>query len=640
VTSRLVLAIVLTILCGREALAGGEETPVPSALQQEIVITAARMEQERGRTGPTVSIVGPDDLEKRAVRLAAKGISVVAGAYVNMGGPPGSPTSLFLRGAGSNQTIVYLDGVQANDPTIGGQFNFYDLTVDNVERIEVLRGSASTLYGSDAIGGVVNVISRRGRGDPTFRGNLEVGSFGYWRVAAGGRGQVGPVDFSLDLSRLHIDNELPNNEFDDTTFAGTLGYEIIEGLRIELRGRYIDSAARDPWDFPFGLQIEEDPNIYRDRTTTLGAIGVRHDVTDRFSYRVDASLFVVDSRFENGPDAPGDPPEFVSESRGEITNVTAIGDYRDAELTEFLGGAALLGFEYEAQRSESEQESAFGPAPPIDRTVRNRALFGLLEATIVEDLFLSGGVRRDDNSFFGDKTTFSASGLYHLVSTGTRFRANYGEGFRAPTPVEFDDPFVGNPDLRPEESVSVDFGVEQDLLDGELNLTLTAFQLSVDDLIAWDFDTGRLENFRRTRTRGLEFAGQYAITPEILTRGWYTYQDPKNLDAPDGADAQLPGRPKWFGGGEVRYVAAQWWAALEVVTSDSFPAPVRITPEGDVRKSPGRKLLFALRGAWQINEIAAVTVAIENLFDYEYYEDVNRPDGLGRGLYVGLTLDF
>ena len=150
--TRWLLAVAITIYGAGVALADGEETPVASALQQEIVITAARMEQEMGRTGPTVSLVGRDEFEKRGVRIAAKGIAVVPGAYVNMGGPPGSPTSLFLRGAGSNQTIVYVDGVQANDPTIGGQFNFFDLTVDNVERIEVLRGSASTLYGSDAIG--------------------------------------------------------------------------------------------------------------------------------------------------------------------------------------------------------------------------------------------------------------------------------------------------------------------------------------------------------------------------------------------------------------------------------------------------------------------------------------------------------
>ncbi|MEN8150715.1 MAG: TonB-dependent receptor, partial [Planctomycetota bacterium] len=266
--------------------------------------------------------------------------------------------------------------------------------------------------------------------------------------------------------------------------------------------------------------------------------------------------------------------------------------------------------------------------------------FLLVELTFWQRLVLSGGVRYDDNSAWGSENTLSGSVLYHLEETGTRFRANYGEGFRGPKPTELHDPWVGNADLTPESSVSVDLGVEQSFLDGALTAEVTAFELSTEDLIAYDPATFLLQNYDETRTRGLETAVAWWATKELLARTWWTFQDPVDLNAAAGEDDQLPGRPKWFGGADVSWREDTWSVGIHFQASGEYPATPRITPDGDARKDAGRKLLMGLRGRVDVTENAAVTARIENLFDDDWYDDTARPSGSGLGFYLGAEIRF
>jgi len=630
------LCLVGTVFGGEHE--AGRDVP-RSALEEEIVVTTTRFERDLGSTGASVSVVTEADLRDRQVVGVSRAISIVPGAYTARGGPPGSPSSLFLRGAASNQVLVLLDGIALNDPTLGGQFNFYDLAVDNLESIEVLRGSASTLQGSEAIGGVVNMRTRRGRGEPTGRLRLEGGSYGYLRGVFSTQGRVDDVDFSVSLSRLNLENDLPNNRFGVTTVSGLLGWDIVPGLSVTLSGRYIDSDAQDPWAFPFGEQIETDDNIRRERTTGAGALTIRHDVSDDFTWTLTGSLLDVSSKLEDGPDAAGEPDELVSRSDAQVGTALLAGRWRTGIATE-TDLALRGGLEYESEQSETRSESLWGAAPDLDRTVRNTAAFLLAEVDWHRRLIVSGGIRRDDNSVWGGWTAGTASALYHHVETGTRFRANYGQGFRGPKPVELADPFVGNPDLTPEASESFDAGLEQHLLDSALVLSLIWFQLETEDLIAWDPGTGRLENFDETRTRGLETQLAWWPVKELLVRTWWTFQDPVNLSAEPGEEDQLPGRPKWFGGVDVSYRGEGWSAGADLIASGDYPDRVRITPDGTERKHPGEKLLIGLRAAFDLAPEVTLSVRIENLLDDDWYDDPTRPSGLGRGLYTGLEFSF
>lgn len=646
ILSRLLLAALVTLML-TGVLSAQDEEPArvaehpgsPGAVEDEIVILATRLDRALGNTGASVTVTTKEDFQARQTRQAGEALRPTPGAFL-ASGTPGAATSLFIRGAASNQTVVLVDGVQVNDPTLGGQYNFYDLGILNFSSMEVLRGSSSTLYGTDAMGGVVNFVTERGSGTPRARAELEGGSFGYYRALAGAIGAVGPLSFNIAGARLASENELDNDAFMSDTFAGSLAWQPLDNLLVSLSGRWIDSEKQDPWDFPFGPQIEEDDNIVRDRTTGLASLRVDHDVSDLFSWCLAGWLFDVRSDLNNGGDLPGDPDELDSTNIGKAWNVTGTVQFQFADVTDWLDVTTILGGEIENESSESRVTTNWGPQPDVDMTLRNRAAFALLELVTWDRFTLSGGLRRDKNSFYGYRTTGSASALYHLESTGTRVRANYGQGFRGPRPVEFSDPFVGNPDLKPESSVSVDVGVEQDFMGGDLVLGVTYFDLKIKDLIAWDPGTGVLENFRKAETTGLEFSMR--LRP---AKGWevlasFTAQDPRNESAEPGEERRLPGRPTRFGSGEVRYRSGVWFAGLTVYASDDYVGTGRITPDGDVRNHPGRKLLVALLGRVDITEDLAFTLRIENLLDYEWYDSEIAPNGLGRGGYLGIEARF
>jgi vitamin B12 transporter len=610
-----------------------------SVIEDEILILATRLSETIEKTGASVTVIDEEDLKARQVRLSGDGLRQVPGAYL-ASGSPGSATSFFIRGAASNQAVVLVDGVQVNDPTLGGQFNFFDLGIDNIQRAEILRGGSSTLYGSDAAGGVVNFVTRRGRGEPRALLEVEGGAYGYYRFLGGATGRAGPVDFSATFSRLHSRNDLPNDDFLVDTWAGYVAYELAEGLSVRLSGRYIDADKQDPWDYPFGDQIEEDDNLERERNTTLGALGIEHDVSDVFRWSLIGSIFDVNSLLTNGPDQDGDPIELKSRAEAQVRNVTGTVTGRFTDVADWLDLTGMLGGEYEDESSENRVTTAWGPSPDLDQTVRNRAVFVLGEAVLFDRLTLSGGLRRDKNSYFGYETTASGSALYQLKEWGTRIRANYGEGYRAPKPVEFADPYVGNPALSPESSVSIDIGVEQELFEGAAVLGATWFKLRTSDLIAWDSSTGLLENFDRARTTGVELTARARLSETVEVYAWLTMQDPRNLDAAAGEERRLPGRPKQFGGGEIRYHEGMWFAGLEVYASNDYPGTGKITPDGDHRNHPGRKLLIALRGRAELCEHVVLTARLENLLDYDWYDNESAPNGLGRALYVGLECEF
>ena len=579
-------------------------------------------------------------MKRRTTGILAAALKIVPGAYLAEAGAPGAPSSLFLRGAGSNQTLVLVDGVQVNDPTIGGQYNFYDLDLLNVERVEVLRGAASTLYGSDALGGVVNVVTRRGRGDPGFRVETEAGSYGHYHVAFSGEGATGDLDYSFGAGRDRWRNELPDQEFHSDGFSVSLGLDVAAGTRVELRTRHVDSSARDPWDFPLGEQIEADPNIERHRRTSLAALRLRQALGERIDLDLTASWFDVRSRFTNGPDVAGDPAELMSRSDAEVRTGTLTATWSPDLPVDEVSVRLLGGLEYEDEISESFSESPWGAGPEIDDTIRNRAGFFLLEVEALDRVVASGGVRRDRNSFFGGETTASASLLVSVPETATRFRANYGEAFRAPKPVEFSDPWVGNPDLTPEKAVSFDVGIEERLLDGDLVLGATAFRVRGRDFIAYDFETYRLENFSRVRVRGVELNASVVPAEGFLFRGFVTLQDPVKESAGPGEEERLPGRAKRFGGADLSWSEGDLSLGLSVIASDDYPGASRITPDGAHRDHPGRKLLVGLRAAYEVAPGARVFARIENLLDREWYDSENGPNGLPRGFYVGFRLDF
>ncbi|MHC4471322.1 MAG: TonB-dependent receptor plug domain-containing protein, partial [Planctomycetota bacterium] len=530
------LAVAAALLLGAPLAALSQET---TRLEEEVRVTATRIPKTTTSAGQSVTVITEERMWDRQVHESAEAIRVVPGVFVSKNGPPGSPTSVFLRGAASNQTVVLVDGVKVNDPTIGGQFNFYDLPVDNAQSIEVLRGSSSTLHGSEAIGGVVNVVTRSGMRSLGGRAALEGGYFGHARTSMAAWYGDKSAEFSGEISTASWNNDEAHNDFENESFAGRVSAATADGLHLNAVARLWKSEAEDPFDFPVGPQIERDSNIRRDRRTWLAKLELVQDATQGMGWSASASRFKVKSDFENRGDVKGDPDELKSDAEAFVQNYAGTVTFADVDpSTKSSGATALLGGEYEVEQSENETESSLGTSEIKDK-VRNKALFGQIDLAFGENLNLGGGYRHDRNSIFGKSGTWSATAIMYFPEEGTRIRGNFGEGIRAPTPVEFADPFVGNEDLEEERSTSYDLGWEQELYEGDLLVSVTWFRLDTRDLIAFDptsGTSGRLENVDRARTTGWELRGVVRASDEVDVSGFWTVQKPRNRSAKPGEE--------------------------------------------------------------------------------------------------------
>jgi vitamin B12 transporter len=649
-----------------------------SDLQDAIVVVAKRFEQPVSESVASVTRLGRDDIERRQATQVDDMLREVPGVQVVRDGPAGQFSRLFVRGAASNQTLVVIDGIPQNDATTGGGYDLNDLGTGAVESIEVLRGSYGVLYGSEAIGGVVDVTTRRGREEPGGFVRLEGGSFDTHREAAGVNGTADLLDFALSASNFHTHGERSRQTHRASDVTSRLGYEIDPELRLEWTGRYVDSKTESPFDFASSGVLPEDDNIRRRRETFSTGLGALWDPDPDFTVRAHASYLNVDSDFRNGPDAVElVDPDFTPGSGDEVRVLRKELDSRNDQTDTRLrldgtwragntfgwgapeeGGVALdvtAGGETLSQDSDSRTTFPDFAAPTsttqrIDDTARTKSLFAqadlrLPDAGSFAAALVTVGARNDDHSEAGDETSPFFGGRVDLVPTDTTFRASYGEGFRAPKPSELLDPFVGNLELTAETSESREIGIEQRLLDRRVVVGVTWFELEVEDLIAFDpdFSTperpfGALRNFGKARTRGTEWSGLADVGSGFTLRASYTRQDPEDRET--GLD--LPNRVRWFGSLGVAWEDGPFLVSLDGYFSRKLhdQGGEFTYPEPGERRRPGEMKLVNLAARWTFSEELTFFARVENLLDDDYVATPSSPAGPPLAVYVGAQWDF
>jgi vitamin B12 transporter len=315
----------------------GDTTSLP-----EIVVTATRYPVAADSVASTVTVLRGEDLRAQGIHFVADALRQVPGANVVSGGPFGSATSLFVRGGESDYVKVLVDGAPVNQP--GGFYDFGSLTTDNVDRIEVLRGPASVLYGSDAIAGVVQIVTRRGGDGLRLSAAGEGGSFGSarWEASALGGGEA--LDWSASLSRITSDGTYEfNNDYRNTVASARLGAALGDRTTVGLSGRYYDALYHFPTDFT-GAPV--DPNQFTTDETATFAL----DATHHFSETVDGQLLLARSDIENGFENPADPP--ADPATGSSDQVSTDRTSADARLRLRMpeGLEAFAGGTFEAER--------------------------------------------------------------------------------------------------------------------------------------------------------------------------------------------------------------------------------------------------------------------------------------------------
>ena len=535
-------------------LASSFATPNIAQAQQEtasseddvIVVTVNRRPQPLSQVGSSVSVISAATLEKSQQNFVIDALETIPGVAISQNGAFGGSASVSIRGAGGDRTVMLIDGVQLNDTSAtGGAYNFGTLDTYNIDRIEILRGPQSTLYGSDAIGGVINIITKTG-GDG-FGGKmfLEGGSFNTQRGGASIHGGDELFGYSLSASGVSTDGISSAEENDGNTerdglrsynFYGKITSELSENFRLEVMSRYSDNET----DFDSFGPVDGDE--------------VSH--VDEFSAVARGHLELLDGSFINTFSA-----EYSEIDRRNVSNGVQSYQARGSRLNfDYLGVYTVNsdftvsgGLQHERTRSNTLTDETF------DLT----SVFGELAFTGVDGLVLTGGGRYDDHKTFGNRSTFRVTGSYEFADTGTRLIANWGEGFKAPSVFQltYICGFCGatepNTDLNPEIAKGYELGVEQGLVDDRLTIGATYFNLKVDDAIGFDSLQGGYVNFAKTKSEGVEVRAEADVTDNIYISASYTYTDAQDLVA----QSPIPREP------EHRFTGTLDWAFTDEVAA-------------------------------------------------------------------------
>ena len=532
-------------------------------------------------------------------------------------GTAGTLTAVRLRGAEHGHTLVIIDGVKVNDPSSSGAiFNFADLLADDIERIEVLRGPQSGVYGSDAIGGVVNIVTKKGRGQATASLSAEGGFFGTGNVSAGIRGGGDGHDFSLNAAGLRTSgiSIAAGNEKDgyrNQTYSAKLGLRPGENLEIRLLGRYVKGH----------VETDNVPRDNDDRTDSDHAMG-----RSLLKY----SLLDGDWRHAFGAAMHRKRRTFINQWG------TSKYDGRKSRLdyeTNFFFETPAVADATHSVTFVAERETDSQTSGGASSDVTSHSYSGEYQVGFSDRLFLSGSVRHDDNERFDDTTTSRVTVAYVLDGSGTRFHGSYGTGIKNPTLSHLFGRWGPNPDLRPEKSKGWDLGVEQDLFERRLSMDITYFNSQPTNLIEWDqkgtadFSDDRYENLEGTsRIRGLEFSARTRPTKGLSLSAQYTYTDAKD---PDGG--LLPRRAEHIASLNLGYAFPDGKANVNL--------GIDYNGKQLNRKNNPVMLddftLVNLAAAYKVTERIEIFGRVDNLFDTDY-EEVPGYHTTGIGFFAGV----
>jgi vitamin B12 transporter len=502
--------------------AGGGTGPEAARRLDPLVVTATMVATPRERLGAAVTVVTGDTITQYNYDRIEDVFRDVPGVQVQTSGSPGKATSLSIRGGGSQRSLVLIDGLRTASPTLGAT-DIAEITIDSIERIEIVRGPQSTLYGADAITGVVNIITKKGQGPPSAGVWVEGGNYDTFREQANVQGALGGFNFNVTGSQFNTQGNLPHDDSAQTAFSGRIGYDLPWRGELSLIGRYSNLDLELPV-FSTAPTVF-DSNATNQLETGLYKLEYRQEILPRWTVTASVGQWFNDSHFRDTP-----PP-------GDVTTISQIDTSRVqgdvlSTLTIPKWNTLSLGWEY---RSESGRNVTTGTFPTtLSETLNTLAFFGQDEVSILDRLFLGGGLRWEDSNQFGTSLTGRASAALAVRETASTLRFAWGQGFRAPTINDLFFPGFGNPNLEPERSTSWEIGVDQRLWRDRLAFGATYFNQNFRDLIQFVFDPATSlfipENVGRARIRGVE---AYASFDPVQWLGFYVnymYLDSEDLD--------------------------------------------------------------------------------------------------------------
>jgi vitamin B12 transporter len=615
------------VLAAGASLCAAAPASAQDSLLPETVVSASREPLPSARVGSAVSVVTQRDLEIRQSLTAVDMLREVPGIAVSRSGSFGGQVDVRIRGAESNHTLVLIDGIKVNDPSLGQFFDFSQLPAGDIERIEVLRGPQSSIYGSESIGGVINIITKRGRKGLDVSGFTEAGSF---RTLAGGAGaRIGTEMLKAAFHWNHLqtggissaDRRNGNGEQDPfriNTFSGTATVTPSEYVEFSFAGR--SSKSLGHFDtFQDGFTIPCQPS------------GVCVAVDDRSFYkfeqlfgRADGTIKLFDGRLTNRTgitygwtqnDAVGDifPGVFLNKSRRrKIDNQTTL----RLDTPDLAEAEHRLTFLFEHERQSVLSSSAFGY---FEQAVTSKSYVGEYAVALWQRLFLTGSVRFDDNDFFQDRVTYRTTGAYVIREWDARLHASAGTGIKNPDLFQLFGRFPGftpNPNLKSEQSFGWDVGIEKTFWGRRATVDVTYFSSRLTDRIVVTQQTAR-NDIGVTDVQGIEVAAKVRPMKSVELGGSYTW-----TDAQDPTGNQPVRRAKHIGSVFATYTFLDERARIHV--NARFNGPQRDTVFFSDFSTGTVDLhgfvLLNVAASFKIHENVELYGRIENVLNQKYQE--------------------
>ncbi|NWG13192.1 MAG: TonB-dependent receptor [Acidobacteria bacterium] len=629
-------------------------------IEEQIVVTATRNAALLPQIGSAVTVVSGTSPEYSGATSVADLLRKMEGLTMVESGGHGQIASLFVRGGESDYSKVLIDGVTVNSP--GGAFNFAGLSAADIERVEMVRGPQSALYGSDAIAGTLQVFTRRGTSaglSPAPRFAVEAGSFSTLRYAVGVDGKGDRADYALSFTRLDTDNDAVNGSFNQETLSANAGWR--PSTQLDLRGIFRSDAGRTGVPGPWAIRPPDLEEFYRHRHIA-GGVTLTHFfspyLSQKYSYSVSDSRQFSADPVDSGPavvrygdrEAPWPSFDYVYQTLNR-TRRQRIGYQSD--IVAPRGHLLSAGADY-------ERESGVIGDPnekPLRASRDNYGVYFQDQWAGWDRVFTAAGVRLEHSSSYGFYATPRLSMALHLHRPAipgplglTKLRFNYGLGIKAPELVETysQSPyFRGNPDLRPEKATSFDAGIEQSFGTGRGTAAVTYFDNRFREQIGYavtDYQTfeGSFFNIGRTRARGIETLLRMTLGSGWEAGGGYTFLDSAVLESSNPFDPVFTAgqwllrRPRHSGYLDLEWKPGSWTLAASALMvgrrADSDFAGLGVT------HNPGYMVLNLLAN-FRIGESTSVYAAVNNALNTRYMEVFGYP-ALRAHFRIGIRAGF
>ncbi|MGM4923708.1 TonB-dependent receptor plug domain-containing protein [Tardiphaga sp. 804_B3_N1_9] len=557
----------------------------------EIVVTADRAPEQLNRTGSSISVVSGETIATSNPGSLVDALRTVPGLDISENGGPGGTANVRLRGGNTGQTLVMIDGIRVNDPTAAsGDFEFAMFTPSAMERIEVLKGPQSALYGSDAMGGVINIITKKGSGPAQVNVRTEAGSYGTVMTQGSLTGTNGPWSYAFTGGGQHSNGfsrygyripalearfpNLENDSFDRVGGSARIGYDAGEGIRLE--SGIVHSFTRAAYDAASGTYPDTGSSTDRLLQTVYGRVGI-----DSFGGVLTHNITVSNTHTERSfnelsyPLSMRPPPGATARILDYWGN--SLGAEYQATLKLGAFGSLIYGAKTQSETAQTFTTGILPTPTAMTSTLAKRqdtnSVFALWSVPIGERLNITLGGRVDDVVDVARFETWRATAAYNITETGTKFHASAGTGAKAPTLFQLYSQANGTPSLSPETNFGYDAGIDQSLFNGRVVVSVTGFATDYSNLInfvsftpsacAADQKTGCYNNVARAETSGLEVGANVDVIPGLMKfNAAYTYLHAQDL----GNDTVLARRPKNF----ARF-------ALTITPTDKWMIEPRVT---------------------------------------------------------------